>query len=788
MSRRARASGSLMRSLDHEVQNFIRRYLDDLANRQQFESTSISVSSVYQQIKNSNLGLSRRPRAALEDSIARVLDHSREELHETFFESLPSDQDSEVGPAEDAVDSSDVMNRRVIQSLRTADSSTDNRSKIPESKDADALAAGSKRSASSQSLKVNGTSRTSQHDKKRVSRRVENQQNVLNFPQHVKFADIGGMYDTIDLLSELVLVPLCQPGHYIERGLKIPRGILLHGPPGCGKTMLCEALAAELELPFLSISAPSIVSGMSGESEKALRGHFDRAAEAAPCLMFIDEIDAITPKRESAQREMERRIVAQLLTCMDDLDVNKTNGKPVIVLAATNRPDSLDPALRRAGRFDTEINIGVPDSKIRARILEAQTRKTKLSDDVDFEELAQKTPGFVGADLESLVYRAGTVSNQRYLKALQALSEQRAAAADADQNAASCDATPAPAVHASIARFQNLRSYLRQQNNPPIPSDAISQADFLAALPSVQPSAMREGFATVPTTSFQDVGALAKHRAAMTSVIINPIKFPEKYKRFGLTHPQGVLLYGPPGCGKTLLARAVARESGANFISVKGPELMNNQPVIVFFDELDALTPRRTGGEAASEQGGSTLSEASTRVVNTLLTELDSADRSTTNSVHVIAASNRPDSIDPAILRSGRLGKHLYVGLPSSKERGEILQTILKGLPMSDLERERSVTWVSKVHEDSVGQDEDGNAMDVDGRKQGTTGAKDKSECRGMSGADLESVCREAAQCAVERESDVLELKDLQAAVRERGVKASVGEAEARRWESVRLG
>ena len=414
LSRRSGNTGSLGRQLDREIYASIRTYLDDLEDKQQLENASVSVATVYQHIKRSNSSLARRPKAALEDSIERILESIKDE----------SDSDSDSAPNSGtdtrsaAARATNSMNRRMVQNWNLANPGSGKQSpntrNPPSADDAGQTSPSTKRAASNQSLKVNGAN---PHSSKKVARRPgTDATSSMSAPKHVSFDDLGGMYSTIELFQELVLLPLYHPAHYVERGLKIPRGILLHGPPGCGKTMLCEAIAAELELPFLSISAPSVVSGMSGESEKALRSHFERAIEAAPCLMFIDEIDAITPKRESAQREMERRIVAQLLTCMDGLDMSKTGSKPVIVLAATNRPDSLDPALRRAGRFDTEINIGVPDASMRARILQAQTRKTKLGTDVDFAELAQKTPGFVGADLESLVYRAGSVSNKRYIK------------------------------------------------------------------------------------------------------------------------------------------------------------------------------------------------------------------------------------------------------------------------------------------------------------------------------------------------------------------------------------
>jgi ribosome biogenesis ATPase len=385
--------------------------------------------------------------------------------------------------------------------------------------------------------------------------------------------------------------------------------------------MIANAFAAELGVPFIAISAPSIVSGMSGESEKALREHFEEAKRIAPCLIFIDEIDAITPKRESAQREMEKRIVAQLLTCMDEIALEKTDGKPVIVLAATNRPDSLDAALRRGGRFDKEINMTVPSEPVREQILRALTRKLRLADDLDFKTLAKRTPGFVGADLNDLVSTAGAAAIKRYLDILKSNSGEEMEMEIENEEG---DDFISPQV-------RELRRLITHAKENPIGEETetvlVSNADFFTALPKIQPSSKREGFATIPDTTWSDIGALGGIREELTTAIVEPIKNPEIYAQVGITAPTGVLLWGPPGCGKTLLAKAVANESRANFISVKGPELLNkfvgeseravrqvfvrarsSIPCVIFFDELDALVPRRDD----------TLSEASARVVNTL--------------------------------------------------------------------------------------------------------------------------------------------------------------------------
>lgn len=548
-------------------------------------------------------------------------------------------------------------------------------------------------------------------------------------PTHVSLADLGGLDDVVQELGDLVILPMTRPQVYMSSNVQPPRGVLLHGPPGCGKTMIANAFAAELGVPFISISAPSVISGMSGESEKALREYFEEAKRIAPCLIFIDEIDAITPKRESAQREMEKRIVAQLLTCMDDLALEKTDGKPVIVLAATNRPDSLDAALRRGGRFDKEINMTVPSEPVREQILRALTRKMRLADDLDFKTLAKRTPGFVGADLNDLVATAGAAAIKRYLELLKSNSgEEMEMEIEGEADIIS-------------PKVKELRRLITHAKETPIGDETqtvlVSNADFFTALPKIQPSSKREGFATIPDTTWADIGALGGIRDELSTAIVEPIKNPEIYANVGITAPTGVLLWGPPGCGKTLLAKAVANESRANFISVKGPELLNkfvgeseravrqvfvrarsSVPCVIFFDELDALVPRRDD----------TLSEASARVVNTLLTELDGLG-SSRQGLYVIAATNRPDIIDPAMLRPGRLETLLFVNLPSPLERVEILQTLVRNLPIEFNEDLRRLA----------------------------------EECEGFSGADLGSLLRRAGYSAIKRR-DSIKFEDFVAA------------------------
>ncbi|KAJ9477455.1 Ribosome biogenesis ATPase RIX7 [Pseudozyma hubeiensis] len=656
-----------------------------------------------------------------------------------------------------------------------------------------------------------GTSSSSKRPKGLVSKLMNTAEKYT--PPATRLADLGGISHAIEKILELIAMPLCHPEIYAHTGVKPPRGVLLHGPPGCGKTMLAGAVAGELGVPFLSISAPSVVSGTSGESEKTIRDTFDEAASIAPCILFIDEIDAITPKRETAQREMERRIVAQLLTSLDDLSWEKTDGKPVMIIGATNRPDSLDPALRRAGRFDHEIAMGVPDEDGREQILRVLAQKLRLSGDFDFRALAKSTPGYVGADLTALTSAAGIIAVKRIFQQLSeseslpsSLSAERISQAiglnanDNQQDAsvagdvdmddsdlptasdgqdASASAQTAPVANGAVVdtpaeteglsadaatqasaagdgaktpvatsvtssnvrpsatffdalpehiRDSSIASFLKNHPSPLTDAQlaplAITNADFLVALPSVQPSSKREGFATVPDVSWADVGALHSTRDELSMAIVEPIKRPELFRSVGVSASSGVLLWGPPGCGKTLLAKAVANESRANFISVKGPELLNkyvgesekavrqvfarartSSPCVIFFDELDALVPRRDDS----------LSESSSRVVNTLLTELDGLESRV--QTYVIAATNRPDMIDPAMCRPGRLDKLLYVDLPKPDERLEILKTITSKTPLSD-----------EVDLQTIAYDE---------------------KLTGFSGADLAALVREAAVLAL---------------------------------------
>ncbi|SCW01097.1 LAFE_0D05006g1_1 [Lachancea fermentati] len=553
-------------------------------------------------------------------------------------------------------------------------------------------------------------------------------------PPLTNLSSLGGMDDVVAQLMELIGLPILHPEIFASTGVEPPRGVLLHGPPGCGKTSIANALAGELQVPFISISAPSVVSGMSGESEKKIRDLFEEAKSLAPCLVFFDEIDAITPKRDGgAQREMERRIVAQLLTSMDELSFEKTDGKPVIIIGATNRPDSLDPALRRAGRFDREICLNVPNEISRLHILKKMSSGLRIDGTIDFLKLAKLTPGFVGADLKALTTAAGTCAIKRIFQTYGSMAASSEMEVDGSTSTSEVEDQLKNTVNmidplplSTIQKFiQNFPEPLSQEQ---LATLSIKYEDFLKALPTIQPTAKREGFATVPDVSWANIGALNKIRVELNMAIVQPIKRPELYEKVGISAPAGVLLWGPPGCGKTLLAKAVANESRANFISIKGPELLNKYvgeserairqvftrarasvPCVIFFDELDALVPRRD----------TSLSEASSRVVNTLLTELDGLnDR---RGIFVVGATNRPDMIDAAMLRPGRLDKTLFIELPNFEEKLDIIKTLTRtnGTPLS-----------SDVDLESIIRNE---------------------SCRNFSGADLAALVRESSVLALKR-------------------------------------
>nr|KAF6302579.1 nuclear VCP like [Pipistrellus kuhlii] len=547
----------------------------------------------------------------------------------------------------------------------------------------------------------------------------------------VKFEDVGGNDETLKEVCKM-LIHMRHPEVYQHLGVTPPRGVLLHGPPGCGKTLLAHAIAGELDLPILKVAATEIVSGVSGESEQKLRELFDQALANAPCILFIDEIDAITPKREVASKDMERRIVAQLLTCMDDLN-NVAATAQVLVIGATNRPDSLDPALRRAGRFDQEICLGIPDEASRERILQTLCRKLRLPDTFHLRHLAHLTPGFVGADLMALCREAAMCAVSRVLMQLQEAQKQEPEAEGFPSEGGQGERMGAEPTSTAQDELQSLLRLLRNQDplsEVQLQGLCIELNDFVVALSSVQPSAKREGFVTVPNVTWADIGALEDIREELTMAILAPVRNPDQFRALGLVTPAGVLLAGPPGCGKTLLAKAVANESGLNFISVKGPELLNmyvgeseravrqvfqraknSAPCVIFFDEVDALCPRRSDRETG----------ASVRVVNQLLTEMDGLE--TRQQVFIMAATNRPDIIDPAVLRPGRLDKTLFVGLPPPADRLAILRTITKNGTKPPLDTDVSLEAIAGDH-----------------------------RCDCYSGADLSALVREASVCALRQE------------------------------------
>jgi len=496
----------------------------------------------------------------------------------------------------------------------------------------------------------------------------------------VTYEDIGGMRDVIQKVREMIELPLRHPELFERLGVEPPKGVLLYGPPGCGKTLLAKAVANESGANFISISGPEIMSKWYGESEKRVRDIFEEAEKNAPSIIFIDEIDALAPKREEVTGEVERRVVSQLLTCMDGL---KKRGK-VIVIAATNRPNAIDPALRRTGRFDREIEIPVPDRDGRLEILKIHTRNMPLDKDVDLEWLADITYGYVGADLAGLCKEAAMSALRRVLPEIKWKEEGE---------------LPREVLEKLV----------------------VKKEDFVNALKMVEPSAMREVLVEIPKVKWEDIGGLESVKQALKEMVEWPLKHPESFERMGITPPKGILLYGPPGCGKTLLAKAVANESGANFISVKGPELLSKwfgeseqrirelfrrakqvAPAIIFFDEIDALAPRRGYG----------IHEATERIVSQLLTEMSGIEEM--KNVVVIAATNRPDLVDPALLRPGRIDRFVLVPPPNEKERLEILKIHTRNMPLKNVD----LVELAKKTE-------------------------------GFSGADLEALCREAAMNAL---------------------------------------
>ena len=518
------------------------------------------------------------------------------------------------------------------------------------------------------------------------------------------YEDIGGLKEEIQRIREMVELPMRRPEIFQRLGIDPPKGVLLHGPPGCGKTLLARAVANESEANFFSINGPEIMSKFYGESEARLREIFQQAEKNAPSIIFIDELDAIAPKREEVTGEVERRVVAQLLALMDGLSERGN----VIVIGATNRPNALDSALRRPGRFDREIEIGIPDKQGRFEILQIHTRGMPLADDVDLRKLAEMTHGYTGADLAALCRETAMKALRRYL----------------------------PEIN------------LEEERIPPhiLEKMKVKMEDFINAFREITPTAMREVAIEVPTVRWNNIGDLDEVKQELKEAVEWPLKNPEVFKRMGIEPPKGILLYGPPGCGKTLLARAVATESEANFVTIKGPEVFSKwvgesekairevfrkarmaAPAIIFFDEIDAIVPRRGIGYADSG--------VTERVISQLLTEMDGI--VTLQNVVVIAATNRPDIVDPAILRPGRFDRMIYVPAPDEKARYQIFKIHVAKIPL---------------------------AKDVDLKELARM-------TRGYSGADIKAICREAAMIAIRRDMNAKEvtLRDFEEAMKKIG-------------------
>ncbi len=499
----------------------------------------------------------------------------------------------------------------------------------------------------------------------------------------VSYDDIGGLGDAVRKIREMVELPLRHPELFKRLGVEAPKGVLLHGPPGTGKTMLAKAVAGETSSNFISIGGPEIVSKFYGESEGKLREIFKEAEENAPSIIFIDEIDSIAPKRDEVNGEEERRIVAQLLSLMDGLN---SRGK-VVVIGATNRPNSIDEALRRPGRFDREIEIGIPDRDGRYEILQIHTRGMPLAEDVDLRWLADRTHGYAGADLSALTKEAAMAALRRVLP-------------DMDLEA---DEIPREVLNSIL----------------------VTREDFKDALKDMQPSTMREVLIEKPDVKWDDIGALEDAKRELREAVEWPLRFGKVFEHMNARPPKGILLYGPPGTGKTMLAKAVATESEANFIAIKGPEFLNKwvgesekavretfrkarqaSPCVIFMDEIDSIAPERgTGGD----------SNVTERVISQMLTEMDGLE--SLNDVVVVAATNRPDIMDPALLRPGRFDKSIYIGAPDLASREAIFGIHTRGRPLAD---------------------------DVD---LGVLAERTE----GCTGADISAICNEAVMNAVRR-------------------------------------
>ena len=601
-----------------------------------------------------------------------------------------------------------------------------------------------------------------------VNPKATNVEEEESIPE-VTYEDIGGLTEEIHKIREMVELPLKHPEVFDRLGIDPPKGVLLHGPPGTGKTLLAKAVANESEANFILLNGPEIISKFYGESEKKIRDLFEEAEKDAPSIIFIDEIDAIASKREETQGEVERRVVSQLLTMMDGLN---SRGK-VIVIGATNRINSIDHALRRPGRFDRELEISVPDKKGRLNILKIHTRAMPMKKDVNLEELAAKTHGFVGADLESL------------------------------------------AKEAAMGVLRKALPDLNLDEDKEIPQEAldkmiIGKEDFEAALKVVRPSAMREVLVEMPNISWEDIGGLDTIKQELREAVEWPLKHRESFERLGIKPPRGILLYGPPGTGKTLLAKAVAKESEANFINVKGPSLLSMwvgesekgvrkvferarqvSPCVIFFDEIDALA-----GKRGMEMG----SKVTERVLNQMLAEMDGIED--LKNVVVIGATNRPDMLDAALMRPGRFDRILLVDIPDEKSREKILDIHTKAMPIvptkeeiKEIERyfgkEAKFKIISKTplvqsvnyKEANKPKEEEVNIEGLSDRDKLIHYLVKKTE--GFVGADIESFVREAAIIALRKDiqTKVVTVTDFDEALVK--VKPSVSEDTAKRYKKI---
>ncbi len=703
----------LRNRLDQDVYQIVRKL-------EEGSSKGLTIPGVYDAIKRSNSSLARQKKRPLEDSIEQVLAVRTDERRADEGDDDDSDAAIEEAEAkftgEDPFRDANLLNRQIVKGWGFKKAAAATSSPRSGSVPAPASALGGVPEGD-MDVDSAANGRQANGEPKRKKRKAERQE-VDRTPQTgVSILDMGGVDGILEHLFQEVWFPLNGGEFFLRNNYRCDNGVLLHGPAGCGKTTLVHAMAASAGAPFIPVSAPAVVGGTSGESEKNIRDIFDEAIRLAPCLVFFDEIDTIAGRRDSAQKGMESRIVAEIMSGMDRIKHSTPLGKNVVVLAATNRPDALDPGIRR--RFSTEVSVGMPNQDAREQILRALSRNLNLEDDVDFKELAKMTPGYVGSDLENVVKAALSLSSQESIH--QFLTQARALRPD---------------ELATYSEWQRNWVLAAEHRSASWAETRIAFAQFKTAVSRVQPAAKREGFSTIPDTTWAHVGALEGVREKLEMSIIGPIKEPEMYSAVGIQPAAGILLWGPPGCGKTLVAKAVANESKANFISIKGPELLNkyvgeseravrqlfsraksSAPCILFFDEMDALVPMRDDS----------LSDASSRVVNALLTELDGVgDRS---GIYVIGATNRPDIIDEAIRRPGRLGTSIYVGLPSPTDRVAILRTLYRHTIYQ--------STPEMLLAGAVPRELEVVALDT--------------RCNGYSGADLSSLIQAAAQSALRR-------------------------------------